>query len=228
MEKITITVGTKIIEVGTRYSNKTKRTKIKISYTGEAELVIPQRVGITKAKEFLLTNLAWVVRKIEATKNVKAPHNQIPIFGEPHEIEHTESDDNLFVRSSDGKIFVSCPHAMQKQMITEYLKDVCSCEIKRLVKEISKDHRFHVNKIQIKDHKSKWGSCSSKQNLSFNWKLVFAPHHVVRYLVVHELCHLKEMNHSKRFWNLVGKVDPSYAASRLWLRKNSVLLHKYL
>lgn len=228
MEKITITVGVKKIEVSARYSNKTTRTKIKVSHTGEVELVVPERTSLTKAKEFLLTNLAWVTHKIEAIKNVKAPRNQIPIFGELHKIEHTESYNQLFVRSGAGKIFVSCPGSMQKQMITEYLKDLFFSEIKRLVREISKEHRFHVNKIQIKDHKSKWGSCSSKQNLSFNWKLVFAPHHVIRYLVVHELCHLKEMNHSKKFWNLVGRIDPNYSASRSWLRKNSVLLHSYL
>jgi predicted metal-dependent hydrolase len=71
--------------------------------------------------------------------------------------------------------------------------------------------------IAIRDQVSRWGSCSSNGSLSFNWRLVLAPHDVLDYVVVHEVCHLVEHNHGPRFWKLVERRRPSYRESRAWL-----------
>lgn len=76
------------------------------------------------------------------------------------------------------------------------------------------------NKITIKCQKSRWGSCSSKNNLNFNCLLMLTPNDVIDYIIVHELCHLKEMNHSKQFWNEVKTVLPEYEKSHKWLKEN--------
>lgn len=76
------------------------------------------------------------------------------------------------------------------------------------------------NRIAIKSQKTRWGSCSSKGNLNFNYLLYFAPLEILDYVVVHELCHRKEMNHSKAFWALVEKVIPDYKERRKWLREH--------
>ena len=75
-------------------------------------------------------------------------------------------------------------------------------------------------KISIRDQKTRWGSCSSEGNLSFNWRLILAPPDVLDYVVIHELCHRKEMNHSKEFWALVESLMPDYKERRKWLREN--------
>ena len=74
--------------------------------------------------------------------------------------------------------------------------------------------------IRIRDQKTRWGSCSSKGNLNFNWRLMLAPPRVLDYVVVHELCHRKEMNHSKAFWDAVETVLPDYVQLRKWLKDN--------
>lgn len=76
------------------------------------------------------------------------------------------------------------------------------------------------NTITIRDQKTRWGSCSGKGNLSFNWRLILAPPKVLDYVVVHELCHRKEMNHSPRFWALVESIMPDYQQYRKWLKEN--------
>lgn len=74
--------------------------------------------------------------------------------------------------------------------------------------------------ITVRDQKSRWGSCSSRGTLSFNYRLIFAPPVILDYVVVHELCHLTHMNHSKDFWNKVASVMPEYEIHREWLKKH--------
>lgn len=74
--------------------------------------------------------------------------------------------------------------------------------------------------ITVRDQKTRWGSCSSRGTLSFNYRLIFAPPQVLDYVVVHELCHLTHMNHSKDFWNKVASVMPEYKVYRLWLKEH--------
>lgn len=80
-------------------------------------------------------------------------------------------------------------------------------------------YNFKLNKVFIKNHHSRWGSCSSKGNLNFNYKIVFLPSEIVDYLVVHELCHLGELNHSPKFWALIEHTIPNYKALRKELRR---------
>lgn len=79
-------------------------------------------------------------------------------------------------------------------------------------------------RISIREQKTRWGSCSGKGNLNFNWRLIFAPEHVLDYVVVHELAHRKEMNHAPAFYNLVQSILPDYKAAKEWLHDNGHFL----
>ena len=81
--------------------------------------------------------------------------------------------------------------------------------------------------LAIRDQRTRWGSCSSRGALSFNWRLVLAPEPVLRYVVVHELCHLREPNHSNAFWRLVEEAIPRFGESRSWLRRHGHELLAY-
>ncbi len=80
-------------------------------------------------------------------------------------------------------------------------------------------HNINVGKIAIRNQKSRWGSCSKKGNLNFNYKLIFLEPEVRDYVIVHEICHIKEFNHGRGFWNLVGEIVPDYKLQRKRLRK---------
>ena len=86
--------------------------------------------------------------------------------------------------------------------------------------EYAKQLGVTFDRIRIGNQKTRWGSCSSNRTISYNWHLVLMPESIIDYVVVHELCHLLEMNHSKRFWDKVAGVLPDYAERRIWLRKN--------
>ncbi len=89
----------------------------------------------------------------------------------------------------------------------------------RRLPELNAAYGFKYGKIAIRNQKSRWGSCSSRGNLNFNYKIALLPPHLADYLMVHELCHLGEFNHSQKFWDLVGKTVPDYAKLREDLRK---------
>ncbi len=104
---------------------------------------------------------------------------------------------------------------------------------KRLESRISHYHRLtggHYSRITVRDQKTRWGSCSSSGTLSFNYRLIFAPDIILDYVVVHELCHLTHMNHSRDFWNMVGSILPDYREYRKWLREHGdeLTLTRYL
>ena len=90
--------------------------------------------------------------------------------------------------------------------------------INERIRELNQSGEFPVGKVSIKNQKTRWGSCSGKRNLSFNYKIIFMPENLRDYIIIHELCHLKEMNHSKNFWNLVSDQVPDYKALRRQIR----------
>jgi len=86
------------------------------------------------------------------------------------------------------------------------------------ISHFNQSGEFPVGKVFIRNQKTRWGSCSGKRNLSFNYKLLFLPENLRDYIIIHELCHLKEMNHSKNFWTLVSTRVPDYKALRRQIR----------
>lgn len=86
------------------------------------------------------------------------------------------------------------------------------------VRKYNEYYNFDYNRISIRNQKSRWGSCSVRNNLNYNFRIILLPRDLADYIIVHELCHLKEMNHSKRFWNLVEETVPDYKDMRKRLR----------
>ncbi len=82
-------------------------------------------------------------------------------------------------------------------------------------------------RIIVREQKTRWGSCSSKHNINLNWKLIMMPEEILNYVVVHELAHLKQMNHSKAFWEEVEKVLPDYKKQKEWLKQNGRNYQRY-
>jgi len=97
--------------------------------------------------------------------------------------------------------------------------------VRGLVEIYNENNKFKIKNIRIKNQKTRWGSCSSIGNLNFNWKLSMAPYEVIEYVVIHELCHRIQMNHSNLFWNEVKKLCPNYKKHSNWLKENHFRLN---
>ncbi|OGR93905.1 MAG: hypothetical protein A2016_01835 [Elusimicrobia bacterium GWF2_62_30] len=103
----------------------------------------------------------------------------------------------------------------------ERAREIINARVKHWAGTLELDY----NRVFIKDQRTMWGSCSVKKNLNFNLRLASVPPEALDYVVIHELCHLREMNHSKRFWAHVGAACPDYAVHRRWLRKNCAAIY---
>ena len=131
------------------------------------------------------------------------------------------------VRFEDGGWLIEASDPAPESVRALFKKDL----IERACRTIDDRLRFYApivgrfpNHVTVREQKTRWGSCSSLGNLNFNWKLIMAPPHALDYVVVHELCHLFELNHKKQFWALVERVLPDYRESKKWLKENGRLL----
>jgi len=111
-----------------------------------------------------------------------------------------------------------------RQVFIQWYREKAHEKISERVKWYAQKRGFKYNKINITNAQKRWGSCSSKRNLNFSWRLIMAPLPIVDYVVVHELVHLEEKNHTKMFWNKVKMLMPDYEKHKEWLKRNGYLL----
>lgn len=119
------------------------------------------------------------------------------------------------------KVYALQKKETQNQNHPTYQKSKAAARtyITELIENYTKKYNFTYNRISIKNHASRWGSCSRKKNLNFNYRLLFLPKELAEYVVVHELCHLEHLNHSPQFWQKVGEIMPDYKIARRALKK---------
>lgn len=142
------------------------------------------------------------------------------LYGSQHSI--TIEDDQLqFVLPKR----VKTPQVYIEKKLADWYKSQMQEWIKPQVEKHAQRMNFNYNQIVIKRYKRRWGSCSSQGVLSFNWLLMMAPEWIIDYVVVHELCHLKEMNHSAKFWQLVTQYYPDHKSAKQWLQEHGKQLH---
>lgn len=145
----------------------------------------------------------------------------INILGKDLKLKFLKTDgQRSLVKIENGFLFVYVPKGKKSdEVLIKWIRDIARKYTSKKLDKLSKDYGFKFNRIAIKDTISRWGSCSSKKNLNFSWRLVLAPIEIFDYVIIHEFCHLKEMNHGIEFWNLVKSMDPEFKSHRMWLRK---------
>lgn len=148
----------------------------------------------------------------------------VPLYVSDNEIERMVISKSKWIDEHMLKVQSTIDERSKLEKITfeqvKKLADQAVEYIPKRVKYYAEKENFIYNKITIKNLVSRWGSCSTKGNLNFNCLLMLTPDYVIDYIVVHELCHLREMNHSEKFWAEVEKIIPDYQRAELWLKQN--------
>ena len=130
------------------------------------------------------------------------------------------------VKISEGFLIVTCKddRAMGSKEVKTFIEDWYVRESTKILNtrtyEFAKKMKVEPSAITVKNYASKWGSCTASNKISYNWRIIMAPDCIVDYLIIHELCHIIEHNHSKNFWYQVGKYCEDFKKKRKWLREN--------
>jgi predicted metal-dependent hydrolase len=218
------------IEVLTRRSPRAKKVSIKITGHNGVELVIPKNITEKQALNFLYSKERWIVEKSKEigikNRTYFEEGSQIPIQGDVYIIQHSGSIRGR-TRLEGDKLIVCGEKGVLSKRVKDFLQDLAKKEIVARAEIEAQKLGVNYSRITIRDTNSRWGSCSHKKNLSFSWRLIMAPRDVLEYVVAHEVAHLIEMNHSKKFWQLVESIFPSHRLSRNWLKDKGVMLHTY-
>lgn len=208
---------------------KRKTLSLKIDKTWEIILKVPNFVSEKTINHFLEKHKSWILEKQNLIKNNLQKFQiweKFLFFWEYFELIFDEKKKFYF----DWKYFYSYfkdEENLKKEFIKFYKLQAKKYISKRIL-EFCKILNLDFNILKITSASTRWGSCTSKKNINFSYKLILAPKSSVDYVIVHELAHLKEMNHSKNFWDLVEKYSQilwiwSYKENRIWLKKNNLV-----
>lgn len=224
-----------------RKSRRAKRFRLQIDPKGVFTLTTPWLAPKWTIHLFLKKHSGWIekqMEKIETQKQIRPDFkyrsgDTFYYFGEPVTLDIRPSDrkrPTIKIRGNKMLItlykHISEPEGLKavKKTIEKFYREKAEEVIHDRLQFFNEYYGFLYNRVTLRDQKSRWGSCSRLKNLNFNWKLIMAPIEVIDYVVVHELCHLKEMNHSSRYWALVAETIPGHKERRKWLRENHYLL----
>ncbi|MEQ8355604.1 MAG: SprT family zinc-dependent metalloprotease [Kiloniellaceae bacterium] len=208
---------------------RARRITLRLSPGGDGvQMVLPRRTSVREAIDFAERNGGWILKHLEKVPD-RIPFVDgavIPLLGENHTIAHDPAGRSGVIREG-GTIRVSGLAQHLPRRVGDFLKREARTEISTRARAKAAVIEERVGRISLRDTRSRWGSCSSSGDLNFSWRLILAPEPVLDYVVAHEVAHLAELNHSRRFWKLADRLTGDMAAAKTWLSRNSAELWRY-
>jgi len=218
----TIKVDSKELTYHYRFSRKAKYLQLRISRQ-QLELVIPHRISFETGEKFLAGKIDWISKHSYLFRASKKYH----LFGKEITLQLLP---DLFLQKyrvtfQNNVLTFHVPFANNysaEELYEKYLRYVAKKYLPERATELTSTYGFIVKRISVRGQKTRWGSCSRSGNISLNYHLLKFRKEVIDYVIVHELCHLRQLNHSKKFWNEVAQILPNYKILKKELKKISL------
>jgi len=215
------------VEYELRRSGDASEPRIDVDIHG-VTVVLPEYTD-SQPTELLKENASWVLEKRrgyqryreEAPERTFEAGEMFPYLGEPHELvveprqSHATSDQNIQLRQS------TVEQSSLKQVLQNFYRSRARHHFADRADQYASRMGVEYEQIEIRNQRTKWGSCSTSGTLGLNWRLMMASPEVIDYIMVHELAHLRESNHTQAFWDFVAEHDPDYVEHAKWLKQNS-------
>lgn len=200
-------------------SKRAKNLQMNINQQGDLQVIIPHRLRSIDHLSFIKSKTEWISKHIKQDAN-----SDFYFFGNKIDIRpHYDMFNSKITYSIiNNQLNINIPVTETRtlhKLFHNWLFDRAKIILTERVKNISEKYNFSPLKISIRRQKTRWGSCSGKGTISLNYKLLMLRQELIDYIIIHELCHLHEMNHSKAFWLLVGKILPHYQILKKELRQ---------
>jgi predicted metal-dependent hydrolase len=200
-------------------NNRARRYVLRVNDAGDILVTLPRWGSIAEARAFAEQHLSWIARErlrraSEFTVRPWTAGSEIWLRGERHTIE-VEAN---VVRAGDVSARVRDGQSV-KDVLRRALRNQAKRELPPRLMELAASAGLRVQKISVRDQRSRWGSCSTRGAIALNWRLLLMPPAVRDYVLWHELMHLKRADHSPAFWKLVEQMCPDYRDAKRWLLK---------
>lgn len=213
---------------------RSKRRTIALEIGQDASLLVraPYRTPLAFIEKIVIEKHFWIKGRqafVREKGNALTPKKfvngeEFLYLGKLHKLELVDELNNTMAFNNSFQISQGNLSAA-KELLTAWYKEEACRKISERVSFYSSLSGLSCTKIRISEAQKRWGSCSSKGNLNFSWRLIMAPLSVIDYVVVHELAHLEHKNHAKSFWDKVKAIMPEYSQYRKWLKENGYLLN---
>jgi predicted metal-dependent hydrolase len=220
--------------VRVRRHRQARRYTLRIhSATREVLLTMPPRGSLKEARAFADKHGGWIAARLNRLPEAApfAHGSDLPLRGLRHRIVHRPNSRGTVWTDRDGNgarllcVAGDGPHLARR--VGDFLKREAARALDAASRRYAAELGVPIKRISVRDQSSRWGSCSNTGVLSFSWRLILAPPYVLDYLAAHEVAHLLELNHSRRFWRLVGRLYPNVERAKVWLDVNGTDLHRY-
>lgn len=229
--------GRTTIHFNVKKSDQRETVGIAVDPKDGVIVTVPEGVTDDKINEIVKKRAGWIIEKQEEIKEINGPPlekeflsgEKLPYLGRRYRLKLINNDNTGYnVVLKYGKFSVKIPTDLngseQRKMVRDNLLqwyyEHAESKLKERVKRYKHQVGVEPNSVKVKHQQKRWGSCTKNKELLYNWRIIMAPMSIVDYIVVHELCHLKEKNHTDRFWRMVKSVIPDYQDRKEWLRVN--------
>ena len=212
------------IEVILRRSARARRMSLRVGRSdGRVTLTLPSRLPLREASDFVAQQADWIKRNVAAAPKARiiAVGDTLPVMGAEIPVV---AGGGRSARYTGDRIAVP-DDGFAGRRVKVLLQTLARTHLTAAVDRYADALGKHPAKVTLRDTRSRWGSCSSRGDLMFSWRLIMAPPEVLDYVAAHEVAHLRHMDHSPRFWAQVAVLMPDYAPSRDWLRREGAALH---
>jgi hypothetical protein len=216
-------------------SPKARYARLEVRPQSGLAVIVPKSYELSRIPELLSEKRRWILDKLAKLGHISLPSvgagvksgDTVPYLGHNLRVVRCRNDwDSDSIRVEGRRLVVSLKATrLSLNLVLEgWYRREAEKLIRKRVDELSRKVGVKYGRLTIRGAKTRWGSCSQKGNLNFNWKLLMVPEPVIDYVIIHELAHLKEMNHSKKFWHLVGQYCPQWRRYRKWLKAHEAKL----
>lgn len=214
-----------------RSQNRHKTITLKIE--NERLIVLaPQGLTNKQINEVLVKKADWIAKQLAKTASYKDNLSHTIAYGQQVfyqgillTLSENKASQKIFV--SGAKLYVPAS-SLNKEALYAWYRSQAELKILSRVHTLCEAYQFSIANLRLKDQKKRWGSCSSLKNINLSWRLILLPPWVRDYIIIHELCHLKQPNHSPEFWSLVEKYCPNYQLAKKYLKENEAALISFL
>jgi predicted metal-dependent hydrolase len=232
-QTLAVKFGSQIFAIRLRRHRRARRYTLRIHPSDrEAILTMPPRGTLVDAKDFAQRHGAWIAARLGRLPKAAPfhPGTLVPLRGIMHKIVHRAGRGTVWTETRESGEKIICVAGEIEHIdrrVHDFLKREARADLQKAAQHYAEALGVKVKRISIRDQSSRWGSCTSAGSLSFSWRLILAPSYVLDYLAAHEVGHLVEMNHSARFWKVVGKACPATERAKAWLDTHGNDLHRY-